>query len=71
MLILKWLWIIVGIGIAVQYGLWAIEIVGSNLGWCEHPAISDNWLFIGMCGAMFYSIYRVIEDISKMRHSAP
>lgn len=66
MIILKWLWAFVGVGVCARYGSYAAEIVGFHLGWCDMPQIDDVWLFLGMFGATLLTIESTFRSFSKL-----
>lgn len=56
MIVLRWLWFLIGVGVALQYLYWAAMIIANALGWTQAPPhISQFWTCLACLAAFMFS----------------
>ncbi len=66
MTVLKWVWLILGAVVTLQYLYWAVLELASWLNLHEPPVIANGWLFLAFFGAALFSGEKVLESFGQL-----
>jgi hypothetical protein len=61
--ILRGIWRLIGLGVALQYLYFAVCMIGWRLGQMEWPHIDGVWMFLAVSGAFVVSMERLFPAL--------
>jgi hypothetical protein len=65
MRVFRWAWNLIGVGVSIQYGYWAVTWGVYGLSWLPSPPnITADWYFLGFSAAAWLTMDNAIRGFA-------
>lgn len=64
-MVLKVIWVLLGVGCSLQSFFWAGQVAGAWVGWWSDPVLSRDWMILVCGGNGFFMMDRAIESAER------